>query len=82
MTDEQRSRRPIFIATLDSTLAEQASKSSGPERARAKEIFLGIDAHWDSNQVARKIDNGAILPVQSLGFKELPLFAHKHQTSR
>ena len=63
--------------TLDSTLAEQASNNNGPERAKAKEIFLGIDTHLDSNQIARKIDNGAILPVQSLAFEELLLFAHK-----
>jgi hypothetical protein len=56
--------------TLDSTLAEQASNNNGPERAKAKEIFLGIDTHLDNNQVAGKIDNGAILPVQSLAFKE------------
>ena len=30
---------------LNSTLAEQASNNNGPKGAKAKEIFLGIDAH-------------------------------------
>jgi hypothetical protein len=63
--------------TLNSTLAEGASKNNGPNGAKAKEIFLGIDAHLKSNQVARKIDNSAIGPVQNLSFEELLLFAHK-----
>ena len=42
--------------TQDSTHAEQASKNNGPNWEKAKEIFLGIDAHLGSNQVARKID--------------------------
>jgi transposase len=63
--------------TLNSTLAEGASKNNGPNWAKAKEIFLGIDAHLKSNQVARKIDNSAIGPVQNLSFEELLLFAQK-----
>ena len=63
--------------TLNSALAEQASNNNDPERAKAKEIFLGIDAHLKSNQVARKIDNSAIGAVQNLSFEELLLFAHK-----
>ena len=62
---------------LNSTLAEQASNNNGPKRAKAKEIFLGIDAHLRSNQVARKIDNSAIGAVQNFNFEELLLFAHK-----
>src|ERR1700739_1064778 len=62
---------------LNSTLAEQACSNNAPKRVKAKEIFLGIDAHLRSNQVARKIDNSAIGPVQNLGFEELLLFAHK-----
>src|SRR6201981_127577 len=62
---------------LNSTLAEQASNNNGPKRAKAKEIFLGIDAHLRSNQVARKIDNSAIGAVQNFSFEELLLFAHK-----
>jgi hypothetical protein len=46
-----RARTPI-----SSALSEQASNNNGPEGAKAKEIFLGIDAHLRSNQVARKID--------------------------
>jgi hypothetical protein len=47
---------------LNSTLAEQASHNNVPKRVKAKEIFLGIDVHLRSNQVARKIDSrGAAL---------------------
>ena len=53
--------------TLNSTLAEQARSNNGPKRAKAKEIFLGIDAHLESNQVAGKGDNSAIGAVQNLG---------------
>ena len=66
-----------MINTQNSTLAEQASNNNGPKRAKAKEIFLGIDAHLRSNQVARKIDNSAIGAVQNFSFEELLLFAHK-----
>src|SRR5246127_655340 len=62
---------------LNSTLAEQASNNNAPKRVKAKEIFLGIDAHLRSNQVARKIDNSAIGAVQNFSFEELLLFAHK-----
>src|ERR1700756_5391567 len=62
---------------LNSTLAEQSSNNKAPKRVKAKEIFLGIDMHLRSNQVARKMDNSAIGPVQNLGFEELLLFAHK-----
>jgi transposase len=63
--------------TLNSALAEGARGNNAPKQIKAKEIFLGIDAHLKSNQVARKIDNSAIGPVQNLGFEELLLFAHK-----
>ena len=66
-----------MINTQNSTLAEQASKNNVPKAARAKEIFLGIDAHLRSNQVARKIDNSAIGATQNFSFEELLLFAHK-----
>jgi len=63
--------------TLNSALTEQANNNNGQKQAKAKEIFLGIDAHLKSNQVARKIDNSAIGAVQNLGFEELLLFAQK-----
>jgi transposase len=65
------------MITLNSTLAEQASNNNGPKRVKAKEIFLGIDAHLKSNQVARKFDNSAIGAVENFSFEELLLFAHK-----
>src|ERR1700739_4420752 len=63
--------------TLISALAEGARSNNAPKQIKAKEIFLGIDMHLRSNQVARKMDNSAIGPVQNLGFEELLLFAHK-----
>src|ERR1700742_961819 len=62
---------------LNSALAEQASNNNAPQRVKAKEIFLVIDVHLRSNQVARKIDNRAIGPVQNLGFEVLQLCPHK-----
>src|SRR5215469_14333600 len=62
---------------INSALAEKTRSNNGPKRAKAKEIFLGIDAHLKSNQVAGKTDNSAIGSVQNLGFEELLLFAHK-----
>src|ERR1700759_3376870 len=62
---------------LNSALAEQASNNNAPQRVKAKEIFLGIDAHLRRNQGARKIDNSAIGAVQNFSFEELLLFAHK-----
>ena len=52
--------------TLNSALAEGARSNNAPKQIKAKEIFLGIDAHLNSNQIARKIDNSAIGPVQKL----------------
>src|SRR5215469_14795697 len=68
-----------MINTQNSTRAEQASNNNGPKRAKAKEIFLGIDAHLHGNQVARKIDNSAIGPVENLGFEALLLFCCKQR---
>jgi hypothetical protein len=63
--------------TLNSALAEGARSNNAPKQIKAKEIFLGIDVDLRSNQVARKMDNSAIRPVQNLGFEELPLFCQK-----
>src|SRR5215471_6385293 len=68
-----------MINTQNSTHAEQASNNNGPKRAKAKEIFLGIDAHLHGNQVARKIDNSAIGPVENLGFEALVLYCCKQR---
>jgi transposase len=65
------------IQTTQSALTEEVSKNNGPKRAKAKQIFLGIDAHLKSNQLGRKIDNGGIQAVQSFSFEELLLFAQK-----
>jgi transposase len=56
---------------------ESVSKNNDQKPVKAKQIFLGIDAHLKSNQVARKIDNSGIQGVQSLSFAELLLFAQK-----
>ena len=60
-----------------SALTEEVSKNNDQRQQKAKQIFLGIDAHLRSNQVARKKDNGGIQGVQSFGFAELLLFAQK-----
>src|SRR5260370_32330458 len=60
-----------------SALTEEVSKNNDQRQQKAKQIFLGIDAHLRSNQVARKKDNGGIQGVQSFGFQELLLFAQK-----
>src|SRR6266853_1166682 len=63
--------------TTQSTLTEEVSKNNDPKQVKAKQIFLGIDAHLARNQVARKKDKGDIQAVQSLSFEELLLFAQK-----
>src|SRR6266436_3653258 len=63
--------------TTPSALTEEVSKNNDPKRTKAKQIFLGIDAHLLRNQVARKKDNSAIQGVQSFRFEELLLFAQK-----
>jgi hypothetical protein len=60
-----------------SALTEEVSKNNDPKQVKAKQIFLGIDAHLARNQVARKKDNGGIQAVQSFSFEELLLFAQK-----
>jgi len=61
--------------TTRSALTEEVSND--PKRPKAKQIFLGIDAHLARNQVARKKDNSGIQGVQSFSFEELLLFAQK-----
>src|SRR5260370_41108159 len=63
--------------TTQSALTEEVSKNDDPKQVKAKQIFLGIDAHLARNQVARKKDKGDIQAVQSLSFEELLLFAQK-----
>src|SRR5260370_27647285 len=63
--------------TTQSALTEEVSRNNDPKQVKAKQIFLGIDAHLVRNQVARKKDKGDIQAVQSLSFEELLLFAQK-----
>src|ERR1700726_553009 len=60
-----------------SALTEEVSKNNDPKQVKAKQIFLGIDAHLARNQVARKKDNSGIQGVQSFSVEELLLFAQK-----
>ena len=63
---------------LKSALAEKVSENNNaPKGHKAKQIFLGIDAHLRSNQVARKIDHSGIQAVQNFRFEALLLFAQK-----
>jgi transposase len=73
LLDEQQ---PDNMKTL-SALTEEVSQNNDPKRPKAKQIFLGIDAHLGRNQVARKRDNSAIQAVQSFSFEELLRFAQK-----
>jgi transposase len=56
---------------------EEIRENNGPKRVRAKQIFLGIDAHLRSYQVAIKRDNSGIAGVQSMKLEELLLFSQK-----
>jgi hypothetical protein len=56
---------------------EEVKENNVPKRGKAKQIFLGIDAHLRSYQVAIKRDNSGIAGVESFKFEELLLFAHK-----
>ena len=63
--------------TPTSALTEEVRKNNESKRLKAKQIFLGIDAHLRRNQVARKTDNGGIQAVQNFRLEELLLFAQK-----
>ena len=65
------------MKTPVSALTEEVSRNNNQKQRKAKQIFLGIDAHLRSYQVARKTDNGGIAGVQSLSYEELLLFAQK-----
>ena len=69
--DKMNNKRP------PSALTEEVKENNDPKRGKAKQIFLGIDAHLRRNQVARKTDSGGIQGVQSFSFEELVLFAQK-----
>src|SRR5580700_4753892 len=69
--DNMNNKRP------PSALTEEVKANNDPKRGKAKQIFLGIDAHLRRNQVARKTDSGGIQGVQSFSFEELVLFAQK-----
>jgi transposase len=58
-------------------LTAEVSLKNGPKRAKTKQIFLGIDAHLRSYEVAIKRDNGAIQAAQHFGLAELLLFGQK-----
>src|ERR1700730_8263900 len=57
--------------------AEQVTEAKSQKGKIAKQIVLGIDAHLNSYQVARKIDAGGIQPVQSFKLEKLAVFACK-----
>src|SRR6267378_1675943 len=57
--------------------AEQVTEAKSQKVKIAKQIVLGIDAHLNSYQVARKIDAGGIQPVQSFKLEKLAVFACK-----
>jgi len=63
--------------TSPTALTEEVNQNNGPKEAKTKQIFLGIDAHLRSYEVAIKRDNGAIQAAQRFGLSELLLYAHK-----
>lgn len=56
---------------------EEVKENNGQKRAKAKQIFLGIDAHLRSYVVAIKRDSRAIQSAQRFSLEALLLFAHK-----
>ena len=74
LLDEQQ---PDDMKTPTTALTEEVKENNGQKRAKAKQIFLGIDAHLRSYEVAIKRDNSAIQAVQRFSFEALLLFAHK-----
>src|SRR5438552_10441800 len=60
-----------------SALTEQASEKNAQQGRKAKEIFLGIDAHVSRYLVARKLDGTAVQAAQSMSFEGLLVFAQK-----
>ena len=75
LLDQQQPDNMNKIPTT--ALTEEVSKNNGPKGSKTKQIFLGIDAHLRSYQVAIKRDNGAIQAAQRFGLSELLLYAHK-----
>ena len=64
-----------------SALTEEVSKNNDPKQVKAKQIFLGIDAHLPSNRIARNRDNSGIQGVQSAEVFALPVFGDYYRTS-
>jgi transposase len=55
-----------------------STEKNSQKQPKAKRILIGTDAHLESYQAARKIDNGAVGVVQTLRSKEaLLLYAEK-----
>ena len=75
LLDQQQPDNMNKIPTT--ALTEEVNKNNGPKGSKTKQIFLGIDAHLRSYQVAIKRDNGAIQAAQRFGLSELLLYAHK-----
>src|ERR1700746_3867218 len=71
--------KTYIVKTPVTETAEQAIKTESQKGKIAKQILLGIDAHQNSYQVARKIDAGGIQPVQSFKADKLLGFVAKQQ---
>ena len=69
--------KTYILKTPITETAEQAIKTESQKGKIAKQILLGIDAHQNSYQVARKIDAGGIQPVQSFKADKLLGFVAK-----
>lgn len=71
--------KTYILKTPITETAEQATETESQNGKIAKQILLGIDAHENSYQVARKIDAGGIQPVQSFKPDKLLSFVAKQQ---
>src|SRR5690348_3410257 len=68
-----------YYLTPNSETAGQAIETESQKGKIAKQILLGIDAHQNRYQVARKIDAGGIQPVQSFKPEKLLGFVARQQ---
>src|SRR6266436_1792801 len=69
--------KKYILKTPVTETAEQVVETESQKGKIAKQILLGIDAHQNSYQVARKIDAGGIQPVQSFKADKLLGFVAK-----
>jgi hypothetical protein len=68
-------QQPDNMKTL-SALTEEVSKNNDPKRPKAKQIFLGIDAHLGRNQVAGRNSRRLVSLFSTYRFAQAPGLSH------